>query len=135
MRESFAAGAVGYVRKDAMRIELLSAVRLAASGAHVTCGGVSDLVMRNWLRDCPPSQTAPDAQIDAEDRQILRLIALGVPTWRIAAELNRGVKAVEKHRASLMRRLNLNSTAAVARFAVRGNLLSREEVDQLFVTD
>jgi len=61
----------------------------------------------------------------------LRLIALGVPTWRIAADLRRGVKVVEKHRANLMRRLNLTSAAAVAHYAVSCNLLSREEVDQL----
>ena len=46
-----------------------------------------------------------------------------VPTWKIAADLGRGVKAVEKYRSSLMRRLDLSSTAAVARFAVRCNLL------------
>jgi DNA-binding NarL/FixJ family response regulator len=45
------------------------------------------------------------------------------------------VKVVEKYRANLMRRLDLSSTAAVARFAVSCNLLSREEVDQLVSAD
>jgi len=135
MRESFAAGAIAYVRKDAMRVDLLTSVRRAAVGEHAICRGVSDMVIRNWLLDAVPRPPAPTVALDPEDRQILRLIALGVPTWRIAADLRRGVKVVEKYRANLMRRLDLSSTAAVARFAVSCNLLSREEVDQLVSAD
>jgi DNA-binding NarL/FixJ family response regulator len=137
IRESFAAGAIGYVRKDALRADLLAAVRRAAAGAQAVCLGVSDMVMRNWLLaagTAPPTTNAPpaaNAPLEPEDRQILRLIALGVPTWRIAADLRRGVKVVEKYRANLMRRLNLSSTAAVTRYAVSCNLLSPEEVNQL----
>jgi DNA-binding NarL/FixJ family response regulator len=131
IRESFAAGAIGYVRKDALRADLLAAVRRAAEGAQAICLGVSDMLMRNWLLESGLAQPAAAAPLEPEDRQILRLIALGVPTWRIAADLRRGVKVVEKYRTNLMRRLNLSSTAAVARYAVSCNLLSREEVDQL----
>jgi DNA-binding NarL/FixJ family response regulator len=131
IRESFVAGAIGYVRKDALRTDLLAAVRRAAGGAQAICLGVSDMLMRNWLLESGLAQPVAAAPLEPEDRQILRLIALGVPTWRIAADLRRGVKVVEKYRANLMRRLNLSSTAAVARYAVSCNLLSREEVDQL----
>jgi DNA-binding NarL/FixJ family response regulator len=131
IRESFGAGAIGYVRKDALRADLLAAVRRAATGTQATCRGVGDIVIRNWLHEASAPQPVMAAPLDAEDRQIIRLIALGVPTWRIAADLGRGVKVVEKYRASLMRRLDLGSTAAVARFAVRCNLLSDQEVDQL----
>jgi DNA-binding NarL/FixJ family response regulator len=135
IRESFAAGAIGYVRKDSLRADLLAAVRRAASGAQAVCLGVSDLVMRNWLLAAGTAPPGANAPLEPEDRQILRLIALGVPTWRIAADLRRGVKVVEKYRANLMRRLNLSSTAAVTRYAVSCNLLSREEVDQLVSTE
>jgi DNA-binding NarL/FixJ family response regulator len=135
VRESFAAGAIGYVRKDALRADLLAAVRRAAMGAQAFCLGVRDMVMRNWLLEAGTAPPAADALLDPEDRQILRLIALGVPTWRIAADLRRGVKGVEKYRANLMRRLNLSSSAAVARYAVSCNLLSREEVDQLVAAE
>jgi DNA-binding NarL/FixJ family response regulator len=131
IRESFAAGAIGYVRKDALRADLLTAVRRAAAGEQAICLGVSDMLMRNWLLEAGTAPPATNAPLEPEDRQILRLIALGVPTWRIAADLRRGVKVVEKYRATLMRRLNLSSAAAVARYAVSCNLLSREEVDQL----
>jgi len=135
IRESFAAGAIGYVRKDALRADLLSAIRRAAAGAQAICLGVSDMVMRNWLLEAGAATPAAKTPLEPEDRQILRLIALGVPTWRIAADLRRGVKVVEKYRANLMRRLNLTSAAAVTRYAVSCNLLSREEVDRLVSAD
>lgn len=135
IRESFAAGAIGFVRKDALRADLLAAVRRAAAGEQAICLGVSDMVMRSWLVEAASAAPAATALLEPEDRQILRLIALGVPTWRIAAELRRGVKVVEKYRANLMRRLNLTSTAAVTRYALTCNLLSREEVDQLVSAD
>jgi DNA-binding NarL/FixJ family response regulator len=135
IRESFAAGAIGYVRKDALRVDLLAAVRRVAEGAQAICLGVSDMLMRNWLLEAGTTPPAANAPLEPEDRQILRLIALGVPTWRIAADLRRGVKVVEKYRANLMRRLNLSSTAAVTRYAVTCNLLSREEVDRLVSAD
>ena len=131
IRESFGAGAIGYVRKDALRADLLAAVRRAAAGTQATCRGVGDIVIRSWLHELTVPPAIVNKPLDQEDRQIIRLIALGVPTWRIAADLKRGVKVVEKIRASLMRRLELNSTAAVARFAVRYNLLSDHEVDRL----
>ncbi|HWY95447.1 MAG TPA: response regulator transcription factor [Steroidobacteraceae bacterium] len=135
IRESFNSGAIGFVRKDAMRADLLSAVRRAASGAQAICRGVGDTLVRNWLREPGTAPPPVDAPLAPDDRQIIRLIALGVPTWKIAADLGRGVKVVEKYRASLMRRLDLGSTAAVARFAIRCNLLSSQEVDQLVSAD
>lgn len=133
IRESFLAGAIGYVRKDAPRVDLLAAVRRAASGTQAICQGVGDVVIRNWLQEATlgPASVPADMALDPQDRRIIRLIALGVPTWRIAAELGRGVKVVEKYRANLMRRLDLSNIAAVARYAVRCNILTSQEVDQL----
>src|ERR1700681_3942110 len=79
IRESFAAGAIGYVRKDALRADLLAAVRRAAAGAQAICLGVSDMLMRDWLLEAGTAAPAAAAPLEPEDRQILRLIALGVP--------------------------------------------------------
>src|SRR6266481_8852523 len=58
IRESFAAGAIGYVRKDALRADLLAAVRRAALGANAFCLGVTGMIMQNWLLE---AGTAPPA--------------------------------------------------------------------------
>jgi two-component system, NarL family, nitrate/nitrite response regulator NarL len=131
IRAAFAAGAVGYLRKDASREEMLYAVRRAVAGGRSTCLAVGDIVVQDWLERGGLREPAANACLSAEDRRALRLIALGVPTWRIAEEFGRGVKTVEKYRASLMRRLSLKNTAAVTRFAVDMHLLSHSEVDRL----
>jgi len=127
MRDSFAAGAIGYVRKDAFRADLLWAVRGVAAGHHVICCGTVEMLTRIWLHE-PSAQASHRKLLGPEDQHILRLIALGVPTRQIAIELGRGVKAVGKHRAQLMRRLNLTSAAAVTQYAVGCNFVSLEEI-------
>ena len=62
-------------------------------------------------------------------RGVLRYIALGVPTGRIARDVGRGLKAAAKYRTTLMRRLELRSAAAVTRFAVEHRLVGRLELD------
>jgi two-component system response regulator NreC len=131
IRAAFSAGATGYVRKDASRDEVLRAIRRAAAGERTTCLAVGDAILRAWLDQSVPVEETNALPIDAEAKRLLRLIALGVPNWRIAEQLGRGVKAVEKYRAQLLRRLNLGNAAAVARFAVKLNLLSQQEMDRI----
>src|SRR5260370_13852921 len=72
IRESFAAGAIGYVRKDALRADLLAALRRAATAAHAVCLGVRDMLMRNWLLGAGTAPPPADAALGAEDRARLR---------------------------------------------------------------
>ena len=131
VRAAFIGGAIGYVCKDAPRSELLRAVRRAATGRRTVCGNVWEAVVGDWLEHCVPPAQGAHANLDAETCRVVRLIALGVPTWRIAQDLGRGVKAMERYRTSLLRRLGLKSSAAVTRFAVDNKLVSSSEFDQM----
>ena len=131
VRAAFIAGAIGFVCKDASRSELLRAVRRATSGRRTVCGTVWESVLGDWLEDggAPQFQAVPD--LDADAARVIRLIALGVPTRQIALELGRGVKATEKFRMVLMRRLGLKSAAGVTRFAIENRLVSSRELDEM----
>jgi DNA-binding NarL/FixJ family response regulator len=131
VRAAFAGGAIGFVCKDASRSELLRAVRRAASGRRTVCGNVWESVVADWLEDAGPTPLPGSDGLDPEACRVIRLIALGVPTWQIAQELGRGVKAVEKYRVALKRRLGLTSAASVTRFAVERQLVSSQELDRL----
>jgi DNA-binding NarL/FixJ family response regulator len=131
VRAAFIGGAIGYVCKDAPRSELLRAVRRAASGRRTVCGNVWEAVVGDWLEHCLPPEPMADSELNDEERRVLRYIALGVPTWRIAQDLGRGLKTVEKYRTSLMRRLGLKSAASVTRFAVDRRLVSSLELDHM----
>ena len=131
VRAAFIGGAIGYVCKDAPRSELLRAVRRAASGRRTVCGNVWEAVVSDWLEHCSPPEPLLATDLDPETRRVLRLIALGVPTWKIAEELGRGVKAMEKYRTALIRRLGLKSSAGATRFAMDNQLVSATELDQI----
>ena len=131
VRAAFIGGAIGFVCKDSSRSELLRAVRRAASGRRTVCGNVWESVVSDWLEGGGPPQAQVATDLDSDSSRVLRLIALGVPTRQIAQELGRGVKATEKFRTVLMRRLGLRSAAGVTRFAVENRLVSSRELDQI----
>jgi DNA-binding NarL/FixJ family response regulator len=106
-------------------------VRRAASGRRTVCGNVWESVVSDWLEYAVPSQPPRTDDLDPEACRVIRLIALGVPTRQIAHEVGRGVKAVEKYRVALMRRLGLTSAASVTRFAVESQLVSSQELDRM----
>ena len=57
------------------------------------------------------------------EREVLRLVAAGLPTKQIAARLDISARTVEAHRANLMRKLGLRSVALLTQFAIREGLI------------
>ncbi|MBW1803476.1 MAG: response regulator transcription factor, partial [Deltaproteobacteria bacterium] len=59
------------------------------------------------------------------EREILKLIAEGYKNKEVADYLCISLKTVEKHRANLMKKLNLHNAAALTAFAMEKGLVSR----------
>ena len=57
------------------------------------------------------------------EREVLRLVAEGLSTKEIAAQLDISARTVETHRANLMRKLDLQSVALLTQFAIREGLV------------
>jgi DNA-binding NarL/FixJ family response regulator len=73
------------------------------------------------------------APLTVRERQVLIGIAMGYSSKRIAGNLARSIKTVEKHRFKMMHKLNLKNAAAVARFAIEnGWLAPRGDSDASF---
>ncbi len=126
---ALSAGADGYVLKDASRAELLQAIRAVIAGQKYFSEPVSARLVSGYLRRHDPSaDTSP--RITEREREVLTRIALGDSNKRVAMALRLSVKTVEKHRANLMRKLELHNTAAVTLFAVRNGLLPARDVDK-----
>jgi DNA-binding NarL/FixJ family response regulator len=68
----------------------------------------------------------PLPTVTGREREILIMIANGQSNKRIALTISRSIKTVEKHRANLMRKLDLHNVADVTRFAVNSGLLSED---------
>lgn len=121
------AGAVGYVLKTDRRDDLYDAVLSVAAGKRFLSPSIRGRVDRSDGR-APAAERAPapsTVDLTERERQVIRLIAAGRRTREIAQALSLSHKTIEKHRASLMRKLGLRNASAVAAYAT-GNGLAEE---------
>jgi DNA-binding NarL/FixJ family response regulator len=125
IRAALSAGAHGYVLKDANRIELIQGVRAVLGGHRHLCSRASSRIVRSYLGE---QKAVPRiaAGVTGREREILGMIAGGLSNKRIAVQLKLSVKTVEKHRANLMRKLQLHNVADVTRFALQSGLLRED---------
>jgi two-component system response regulator NreC len=121
IRAAFAAGADGYMLKEATRLELLSAVRAVLAGQRHLCPRSMAHVVDGYLDE--PNGPPAVIGITAREREILTRIANGQSSKHMAMALDLSIKTIEKHRANLMRKLGLTNVAEVTRFALENGVL------------
>ena len=137
VRETLRAGADGYVLKDASYDELVLALRHVVMGKRFLSADVSGHLVDALIQGAQPATAAaalsPWNKLTARERSILKLIAEG-RTNRAAAEyLNVSPKTIEKHRASVMRKLGLHNVTELAIVALEIGLIERPgTVSRLF---
>lgn len=112
-------GANGYLLKDSAVQDLVSAIEAVMEGGEF----FSPAVQRKLTQMMRGGTTTLEALTERE-REVLRLVAEGLPTKQIAAALNISSRTVETHRANLMRKLDLHSVARLTQFAIREGLVS-----------
>ncbi len=119
------AGADGYVLKDATHSELVMAIKNVLMGKRYLSPGISEKVIEGYLegRKTIKTRSAWDT-LTQREREILKLIAEGYRNKEIADYLFISIKTVEKHRANLMRKLDLHNAAALTAYAVEKGLIT-----------
>jgi two-component system response regulator NreC len=120
VREAFAAGASGYILKEAADTDLVSAVREVAAGGsyiHPTLGA------RMVSADAEERRRADADPLSDREHGVLRLLALGHTNQEIAATLFISVRTAETHRAHIMQKLHLQTRAQLVRYALSQHLL------------
>jgi two-component system response regulator NreC len=121
VREAFAAGAQGYVLKEAADEEVVSAVREIAKGGryvHPTLGA------RMVAAEAKERAAAEADPLSEREREVLRLLALGHTNQEIAQKLYISVRTAESHRAHIMQKLRLATRAELVRYALSQGLLT-----------
>ena len=119
------AGASGYLVKQAAPTDLVQAIQAAHRGGIFLSPSISKKVIEEYLQ-----HAGATAELDSyekltdREREVLQLIAEGHSTRRIAEQLHISVKTVETHRAHLMDKLELRSTAVLTQYAIRKGVIS-----------
>jgi two-component system, NarL family, response regulator NreC len=120
VREAFAAGASGYVLKEAADAEVVAAVREVAAGGryvHPVLGA------RLVAADAEAKAREEADPLSEREREVMRLLALGHTNQEIAKMLYISVRTAETHRAHIMQKLRLSSRAELVRYAIDQGLL------------
>ena len=113
------AGARGYLLKSDAQSHLLEAVASLAAHRPFFTDRISEKLLQAFLTRCNRAR----GTLTNRERSVVQLIAEGHTNRKIGAFLGIGVKTVETHRAAIMRKLNLSSSAALVRYAVRSKLV------------
>jgi DNA-binding NarL/FixJ family response regulator len=115
VRQAMAAGARGYILKEALDLDLAGAVRRVARG---------ETVMDPTLER--PAGRKGDANhgLTARELEVLQLICDGLTNRAIAERLDLSVNTVAVHRANIMNTLDIHKTAELVSYALRHGLVN-----------
>ncbi|HUP61311.1 MAG TPA: response regulator transcription factor [Thermoanaerobaculia bacterium] len=114
------AGADGYIEKRSAPEQLIQAIRRVAEGRkYLTADLVETLALD---RDHAPAERPHDL-LSPREFDIFLAIAGGKPVREIAANLGLSVKTVNNHRARVLAKLRVKSTAELVRYAIRHALI------------
>ena len=115
VRQALEAGARGYILKNALELDLVSAIKRVAQG---------HLVLDPQLAKPEALKGERDSGLTARELEILQHIVAGKSNKEIAAELGLSANTVGVHRANIMDRLGIHKTAELVVYAIRNGLVN-----------
>ena len=122
------AGASGYVVKQAAPTELVSAIQAAYRGDSFLSPSISRKIVEAYIRQAElTGERDSYDRLTGREREVLQLIAEGYLNREIAELLHVSVKTVEAHRAHLMDKLDIHSTAELTQYAIRKGVIRPDQ--------
>lgn len=117
-----AAGARGYVLKDAAADEVVGAIRAVSSGQEYLQPSLGAALIR-WKNRAVTSSGPNAAELTEREREILRLVALGHTNAEIAVLLSVSLRTVETHRSHIVHKTGALTRAQLVRLAQKTQLV------------
>lgn len=115
-----AAGASGYIMKEAAYDQLLAALRRVLGGGRYLSEAMEQRLNAKREDGAPAAgATDPIGRLSNRELQVLSLIGRGMSSRQAAESLNVSVKTIESHRQSLKRKLNLATNAQLLQYSVQ----------------
>jgi len=118
VRETLRSGASGYILKDCIDHDLLTAVRAVAAGQSF----LSPEVARTVLEDYQQVEDPFDL-LTAREREVMQMLAEGKVAKEVATALDVSVYTVDAHRGRIMKKLGVKSSTELVRYAMRKGLI------------
>jgi DNA-binding NarL/FixJ family response regulator len=122
--DALAAGASGFLLKDAPEQELLAAIRIVANGGGLFAPSVTQRVIEQFARTRPPAHQPPGlSDLTARELEVLKLIARAQSNAEIAATLYISEHTARTHVARILSKLNLNDRTQAAVLAYESHVV------------
>lgn len=115
LREALDLGVLGYLLKDEAAADILKCVRAVATGRHFIAPALSPFLVRRSGASIPEAGVPG---LSATQRDVLRQVAQGHTSNRIAKELGISVRTVENHRWRISEKLGLQGSNSLLKFAM-----------------
>jgi DNA-binding NarL/FixJ family response regulator len=115
VRQALAAGARGYVLKNALELDLAAAIKRVAAGEQV---------LDPALVKPDPLPGERNRRLTPRELEVLQLICDGLSNKRIAAKLELSANTVAVHRANIMNTLGVHKTAELVVYALQNGLVN-----------
>ncbi|PHS17141.1 MAG: DNA-binding response regulator [Kangiella sp.] len=127
VRSTLEAGAKGYVLKDDTHKDLLQAINAVSKGNIYLSPGIREKIVQSYIQ-APQgvndnTLTSSKPLLTKREKEITLLIANGLTNREIGIKLSISLKTVEKHRANLMKKLNLHNASAITKYAIENDLI------------
>lgn len=123
--QALQAGAKGYLLKDSADTDLLRAVEAVAAGKSFFSPAVASVMRDDFVRHLADKGIVDRFEsLSEREREIFQLVAEGHSNKEIAELLSVSPATVETHRAHILHKLDMHSTAELVRYAVRRGVIS-----------
>lgn len=124
VQQLLAAGAAGFLIKDATSRELVQALREVVDGGLPLSPSIAAKVVRDYARRVRGDQEPVGlGALTAREREVLTMVAQGQTNQAIAERLGLSRKTIDVHRTNLMRKLGLHDVTEVVKYALRAGLI------------
>ena len=122
--QAFEAGAKSYIQKTEAAQYLVTAIKSLAQHKPFFTPEVSRIIFAKFgSSDGSKKRNVEGHKLTPRETAVVRFLAEGSGNKEIAAKMGVNIRTVETHRATLMRKLRLDSVAAVVRYAIRNNII------------
>jgi two-component system response regulator NreC len=124
IEQLFDAGAKSYIQKSDGSRHLVAAIKSLAEHKPFFTSEISQILFAKFLSgSAGKKQNGQEHAVTSRERDVVRLLAGGNSNKEVANRLGISIRTAETHRATLMRKLGLESLAALVRYAIRNNII------------
>jgi DNA-binding NarL/FixJ family response regulator len=131
LRRAVEAGAAGYLMKESAAADLLEAVRETRNGGSFFSPALFQLLLKGLRGGAnEPGSAARTTILTWREAEVLQLVAEGYATKQIARLLILSNKTVEKHRQTLMEKLDIHNIANLTSYAVANGIVDLADIPE-----